>query len=249
MKSSAIRELLKVTEQPDMISFAGGLPAPEVFPVAQVAAATQNVLREHGVEALQYGPTEGYRPLRELVARRFSRGDLRLTVDNVLITSGSQQALDLLGKIFLDPGDHVIVEAPTYMGALQAWSPYGASYVTIPADEQGLQTDELDQALQQGAKYIYVLPNFQNPTGVTLTAERRQALVEKAGNAGVPIVEDDPYAELRFEGEHIPALLQYEGQGQEEHYQGNVIYLGTFSKVLAPGMRVGWVIAAPASHP
>jgi len=245
MKSSAIRELLKVTEQPEMISFAGGLPAPEVFPVEQVKLASQKALTEHGEQALQYGATEGYRPLREWVARRMSRGSLKLSVENVLITSGSQQALDLLGKILINPGDSVIVEAPTYMGALQAWNPYGPNYATVPADAQGLRADELDVALQAGARYLYVLPNFQNPTGVTLSAERRQALSRKMRSAGVPIIEDDPYAELRFEGTDLPSLLTLEGQDQEGIYDGNVIYLGTFSKILAPGMRLGWVIAPP----
>ena len=245
MKSSAIRELLKVTEQPEMISFAGGLPAPEVFPVEQVKLASQKALTEHGEQALQYGATEGYRPLREWVAQRMSRGSLKLSVENVLITSGSQQALDLLGKILINPGDSVIVEAPTYMGALQAWNPYGPNYATVPADAQGLRADELDVALQAGARYLYVLPNFQNPTGVTLSAERRQALSRKMRSAGVPIIEDDPYAELRFEGTDLPSLLTLEGQDQEGIYDGNVIYLGTFSKILAPGMRLGWVIAPP----
>lgn len=273
MKSSAIRELLKVTEQPEMISFAGGLPAPEVFPIERVEMATHKVLTERGEQALQYGATEGYRPLRELLAQRMSRGNLQLTVENVLIVSGSQQALDLLGKIMLDPGDRIVVEAPTYMGALQAWNSYFQSpqtdrerivlqqsseekyttgivkdqerthYVAIPIDDHGMQTDQLEEALQQNPKYIYVLPNFQNPTGVTLTEERRRTLVQKARRYGVPIVEDDPYAELRFEGEHLPSLLALEGEQQEGLYHGNGIYLGTFSKTMAPGMRLGWVIA------
>jgi 2-aminoadipate transaminase len=243
MKSSAIRELLKVTEQPEVISFAGGLPAAELFPVERVKAATCKVLEERGAQALQYGATEGYRPLREWIARRMSRGALRLDVENVLVTSGSQQALDLLGKIMIDPGDRIVVEAPTYMGALNAWNPYETAYVTVSMDEYGLRTDELDEAFQQGPKYIYVLPNFQNPTGVTLTAERRQALLGKARQYGVPVIEDDPYGELRFEGEELPSLLSLEGEQQAGAYQGNVIYLGTFSKTLAPGMRLGWVIA------
>ena len=243
MKSSAIRELLKVTEQPEMISFAGGLPAPEVFPVERVEMATRKVLAERGEQALQYGATEGYRPLRELLAQRMSRENLHLTAENVLIVSGSQQALDLLGKIMIDPGDRIVVEAPTYMGALQAWHSYGARYVTVSADEQGMQTDHLEEALQQNPKFIYVQPNFQNPTGVTLTKERRDVLVAKARQYGVPFVEDDPYAELRFEGEHLPSLFMLEGERQEGPYQGNGIYLGTFSKTMAPGMRLGWVIA------
>ncbi len=246
MKSSTIRELLKITEQPEMISFAGGLPAPELFPVEQVKAATCKVLEEQGAQALQYGATEGYRPLRAWIARRMSHGALQLSVENVLITSGSQQALDLLGKILIDPGDRLVVEAPTYMGALQAWSPYGATYVTVPTDEHGMRTNELDGALQQTPKYIYALPNFQNPTGVTLAAERRPELLSKARQYSVPIVEDDPYAELRFEGERLPTLLALEAEQQTGIYQGNVIYLGTFSKTIAPGLRLGWVIAPTA---
>jgi 2-aminoadipate transaminase len=245
MRSSAIRELLKVTEQPEMISFAGGLPASELFPVEQVKAATCKVLAEQGAQALQYGATEGYRPLRELIARQMSRG-VQLDVDNVLITSGSQQALDLLGKVLIDPEDRIVVEAPTYMGALSAWNPYEAAYVAVSMDEYGLRTDELEAVFQQKPKCIYVLPNFQNPTGVTLAAERRLALLKKARQYGVCIVEDDPYAELRFEGEALPSLLSLEGEQQTGAYQGNVIYLGTFSKTLAPGMRLGWVIAPTA---
>ncbi|HEY5002687.1 MAG TPA: PLP-dependent aminotransferase family protein, partial [Ktedonobacteraceae bacterium] len=149
----------------------------------------------------------------------------------------------LLGKIIIDPGDRIVVEAPTYMGALQAWSSYGAAYVMVAVDEQGMQTDLLEEALQQNPKYIYVLPNFQNPTGVTLSEERRRILVQQARRYGVPIVEDDPYGELRFEGEPLPSLLALEGEQQEGTYQGNGIYLGTFSKIMAPGMRLGWVIA------
>ncbi|MBV9710548.1 MAG: PLP-dependent aminotransferase family protein, partial [Ktedonobacteraceae bacterium] len=177
------------------------------------------------------------------LAQRMSQGNLRLTAENVLIVSGSQQALDLLGKIMIDPGDSIVVEAPTYMGALQAWNAYGARYVTVSADEHGMQTDHLEEVLQQNPKYIYVLPNFQNPTGVTLTEGRRRTLVQQARHYGVPIVEDDPYAELRFEGKHLPSLLLLEGEQQEGTYQGNGIYLGTFSKTMAPGMRLGWVIA------
>jgi 2-aminoadipate transaminase len=242
MRSSAIRELLKVTEQSGVISFAGGLPAAELFPVEQVKAATCKALEKQGVQTLQYGATEGYRPLRELVAQDMSRG-VQLNIDNVLITSGSQQALDLLGKIMIDPGDRIVVEAPTYMGALNAWNPYEPEYVTVSMDEHGARIDELEEAFQQSPKYMYVLPNFQNPTGVTLTAERRRALLKKARQHTILIIEDDPYAELRFEGEALPSLLSLEGEQQAGTYEGNVIYLGTFSKTLAPGMRLGWVIA------
>jgi 2-aminoadipate transaminase len=250
MSSSAIRELLKVTEQPDFISFAGGLPAPEVFPVAEVAAAAQRILRDAGAQALQYGATEGYRPLRALVAERMTCAGVPASVENVLITTGSQQALDLLGKILVDRGDHVLVDTPTYLAALQAWSVYGAAYVEAPADDQGVRTDALGPLLRARPAFIYCQPNFQNPAGVTLAAERREALVRLAARHGVPIVEDDPYRDLRFEGADLPRLIEHDArlraaQTHEEQYAGGVSYLSTFSKILAPGLRVGWVVAAP----
>lgn len=248
MGSSAIRELLKLTEQPDIISFGGGLPAPDVFPVEEFNEACQRVLRESGAKALQYGPTEGYLPLRELIVRHTSRYGINVTPDNILITSGSQQALDLLGKILINPGDHILVESPTYLGALQAWSAYGAEYVTVPMDENGMNTDLLEEALRSGPKFIYVLPNFQNPTGVTLSLERRSKVVELADRYGVPIVEDDPYGQLRYEGEHLPPVVLLDSQYRDcvtPDYRGNVIYLSTFSKTLAPGLRLAWVVAPP----
>lgn len=249
MAGSAIRELLKLTESPDIISFAGGLPAPELFPKDEFLAAAERVLNaENGALALQYSTTEGFRPLRELIARRTSRYGIHVSGDNVVITSGSQQALDLLGKIFINRGDRIVVEAPTYLGALQAWNAYGAEYVTVPMDENGMDTDELENALRTGPKFIYALPNFQNPSGVTLSLERRRRLVELAERYGVPIVEDDPYGQLRYEGEHLPSLVTLDAQLVDHCdlcYTGNVIYLSTFSKTLAPGLRVGWVIAPP----
>jgi len=246
MGSSAIRELLKLTEKPDIISFGGGLPAPEVFPVEEFHAACERVLKDHGAQALQYSTTEGYQPLREQIARHTSRYHIKINPENVLLTSGSQQALDLLGKIFINPGDHILVEEPTYLGALQAWSAYGAEYVPVPADKCGMNTDYLEEALRAGPKFIYVLPNFQNPTGVTLSLERRQKLVELADRYGVPIVEDDPYGQLRYEGEHLPAVVTLDDQFRNNkgaRYHGNVIYLSTFSKILSPGLRLGWVVA------
>lgn len=248
MGSSVIRELLKLTEKPDIISFGGGLPAPDVFPVEEFADACQRVLREAGAKALQYGATEGYIPLREMIARHTGRYGIEVTPENILITSGSQQALDLLGKIFINPGDRILVESPTYLGALQAWNAYGAEYVSVPADNDGLDTDALEAALRSGPKFIYVLPNFQNPTGVTLSLERRHKLIEMADRYGVPIVEDDPYGQLRYEGEHLPSVVVLDSQKREngDHcYRGNVIYLSTFSKTLAPGIRLAWVIAPP----
>jgi 2-aminoadipate transaminase len=247
-KTSEIRELLKLTEQPDMISFAGGLPAPEVFPIKEFQEACNYVLNERGAQALQYGTSEGYTPLREMIARHNGRFSVPVTADNILITSGSQQALDLLGRLFINRGDYIVVESPTYLGALQAWSAYGAQYITVPADEHGMITDHLEEALRVGPKFIYILPNFQNPSGSTLSLERRKRLILLADQYGVPIIEDDPYGQLRFEGEHIPSVVMLDNQYRNDtdgEYSGNVIYLSTFSKLLAPGLRLAWVIAPP----
>lgn len=248
MGSSAIRELLKYTELPDLISFAGGLPAPDVFPVDEFNTACDRVLREQGAVALQYSATEGYLPLREMISRHSARYGIKITPENVLITSGSQQALDLLGKILIDPGDRILVESPTYLAAIQAWKAYGAEFITVPMDENGMNTDYLEEALRVGPKFIYVLPNFQNPTGETLSYERRRKLIELADQYGVPIVEDDPYGQLRYEGEHLPSIVVLDSQSRDDGhpcYRGNVIYLSTFSKTLAPGLRLGWVVAPP----
>jgi 2-aminoadipate transaminase len=245
MGSSIIRELLKWTEQPDIISFAGGLPAPEVFPVEQFKEACNTVLDEFGAQALQYSTTEGYRPLREMIARHTTRFGIDITPENILITSGSQQALDFIGRVFINQGDHIVCESPTYLGALQAWNAYGAQYISVPSDENGMIVDELEKALRVGPKFIYVLPNFQNPAGSTLNLERRKKLVELADRYGVPIIEDDPYGQLRYEGEHLPAVVTLDSQfrGDDGTYTGNVIYLSTFSKILAPGIRLAWVVA------
>jgi len=245
MGSSVIRELLKLTEQPDIISFGGGLPAPEVFPVKEFRAACNYILDNFGPQSLQYSTTEGYRPLREMIARHTERYSVNITPDNILITSGSQQALDFIGRVFVNQGDHIVVESPTYLGALQAWNAYGAQYIAVPSDENGMIVDKLEEALRIGPKFIYVLPNFQNPSGTTLSLERRKKLVELADRYGVPIVEDDPYGQLRFEGDHLPSLVWLDSQfrGDNGCYTGNVIYLSTFSKLLAPGIRLAWVIA------
>jgi 2-aminoadipate transaminase len=246
IRSSAIRELLKLTSIPDVISFAGGLPAPDVFPIEQFKEAANVVLTEMGDRALQYGTTEGYQPLREMIARNAGKYGIQITADNVLITTGSQQALDLLGKIFINRGDRILVESPTYLGAIQAWNAYGVKYVTIPFDENGMRTDMLEARLRTGIKFIYVLPNFQNPTGVTLSRERRKQLVEMADNYGVPIVEDDPYGQLRYEGDHLPPVVVLDDEMRAKEvpiYSGNVIYTSTFSKILAPGLRLAWVVA------
>ena len=245
MGSSIIRELLKLTERPEIISFGGGLPAPEVFPVKEFRQACCYVLDNFGPQSLQYSTTEGYRPLREMIARHTERYSVTITADTILITSGSQQALDFIGRVFINQGDHIVVESPTYLGAIQAWNAYGAQYIAVPSDENGMDVDKLEEALRIGPKFIYVLPNFQNPSGTTLSLERRKQLVELADRYGVPIVEDDPYGQLRFEGEHLPSLVWLDSQyrGDNGTYTGNVIYLSTFSKLLAPGIRLAWVIA------
>jgi len=249
MQSSAIREILKLTQAPDVISFAGGLPAPEAFPIEPIREASDFVLSEMGAKVLQYYPTEGFVPLRELLCGFGVEQGVGASIDNVLITSGSQQALDLIGKVFINRGDLILVESPTYLGAIQAFNAYGAEYLAVPFDDQGMQTDALEEALRAGPKLIYVIPNFQNPTGVTMSLKRRQRLVELADQYGVPIVEDDPYGKLRYEGEYIPPVIAVDAEfrGQcEETYCGNVIYLSTFSKTLAPGLRMAWVTAPVA---
>jgi 2-aminoadipate transaminase len=248
MGSSVIRELLKFTEQPDIISFAGGLPAPEVFPVKEFQEACNQVLIDHGAQALQYSTTEGYLPLREMIARHNTRYSVRVTAENIMITSGSQQALDFIGRLFVNRGDYIVVESPTYLGALQAWNAYGAQYISVPSDENGMIMDKLEEALRIGPKFIYILPNFQNPSGSTLSLERRKRLVLLADQYGVPIVEDDPYGQLRYDGEHIPSVATLDSRYRNDNdgeYTGNVIYLSTFSKLLAPGLRLAWVIAPP----
>ncbi|HKJ39208.1 MAG TPA: PLP-dependent aminotransferase family protein [Anaerolineales bacterium] len=248
MGSSVIRELLKLTAQPDIISFAGGLPAPKVFPLKEFQSACNIVLENDGPQALQYSTTEGYLPLREMIARHTARYSVKVSADNIMITSGSQQALDFIGRLFLNRGDYIVVESPTYLGALQAWNAYGAQYIPVRSDENGMVVDELEAALRIGPKFIYVLPNFQNPSGSTLSLERRKQLIELADKYGVPIVEDDPYGQLRYEGEHIPSVVSLDSDFRGEnggHYSGNVIYLSTFSKLLAPGLRLAWVIAPP----
>jgi 2-aminoadipate transaminase len=248
IKSSAIRELLKLTQRPEVISFAGGLPAPEVFPTKEFGEACQRVLAEKGKEALQYGATEGYGPLRELIAANMMRYGIVATPDNVMLTSGSQQALDLIAKLLINRGDRILVEAPTYLGALQAFAVFGAEYVSVPIDHDGLRTDLLDEALRSGPKFMYLLPNFQNPGGVTLSRERREELVYMSDKYGVPIIEDDPYGQLRYEGEHVPPLVMMDRVNLRRDYEyklGNVIYMSTFSKTLAPGLRLGWIVAPP----
>src|SRR5436853_2533120 len=246
IKSSAIRELLKITQRPEVISFAGGLPAPDVFPIARFEQACHTVLQKNGPASLQYSATEGYEPLREMLAQNMARYGIRARTENVLITSGSQQALDLIGKLLINRGDRILVEAPTYLGPLQSFSVYGAQYVPVPVDEDGLLTEQLDSSLRAGPKFMYVLPNFQNAAGVTLSEGRRHQLILLADKYGIPIIEDDPYGQLRYEGEHIAPLvvLDRENVRRDNGFTlGNVIYLSTFSKTLAPGIRLAWIVA------
>jgi 2-aminoadipate transaminase len=248
VKSSAIRELLKITQKPEVISFAGGLPAPDVFPTERFREACDKVLATQGRQALQYSATEGHEPLREMIARNATGYGVKAKPENVLITSGSQQALDLIGKLLINPGDRVLVEAPTYLGALQAFNVYGAEYISVASDNDGLQTANLEESLRLGPKFMYVLPNFQNPAGTTLAEGRRHELVLLSERYGIPIIEDDPYGQLRYEGEHLMPLIALDRQnvGNDDDYsRGNVIYLSTFSKTLAPGLRLGWIIAPP----
>jgi len=233
LKSSAIRDILKLMSRPGIISFAGGLPAPELFPVKEIADAAQNVLFKNGETALQYSITEGLIPLREKIINDFKN----LDIENIIITQGSQQGLDLISKLFLDKGDIVFTETPSYLGALQVFQLFQANVIAIPSDEKGIQTDELEKRLKaQKPKLIYLMPNFQNPSGVTLSMERRMELIRLAKNYGLLIVEDDPYGELIFEGEKLPSLFSL---AQSK----NFIYMSSFSKTVAPGFRVAYVIA------
>jgi 2-aminoadipate transaminase len=237
MKSSIIRELLKFTMIPDMISFAGGLPAPEAFPVRDFQDACSWVLGHDAERALQYGPTEGFAPLKDYLIEAMRRYELPAGRRNLLFTNGSQQALDLIGRVFIDKGDKIITGRPTYLGAIQAWNVYGPEYVTVPLDDDGMRIDELEKALEANpnARFIYVLPNFHNPAGTTLPLDRRHRLVELAAKYGAFIIEDDPYGELRFEGEDIIPICAL--------HKENTLYLSTFSKTLAPSLRLGWIVA------
>jgi len=244
MSSSVIRETLKFAQQPDLISLAGGWPAAGLFPVADLADVCRAVLAERSEVALQYGLTEGYLPLRRTLAGLAQAKGMPVDEDNVLVTTGSQQALDLVGRVFIDPGDVVLVERPTYLGALQAWRAYGARFASVELDKDGLCVDALEEAIREHKpKFIYVMPNFHNPAGVTLSHARRLHLLELADRYGVALVEDDPYGDLRFEGEDIPPLYALDAARRPAGEPGSVIYLSTFSKTLAPGLRLGWIIA------
>ncbi|MCD2518603.1 PLP-dependent aminotransferase family protein [Massilia sp. G4R7] len=234
LQSSFIREILKITQRPEIISFAGGLPSPATFPVDVMKAAYDKVLSQTGKVALQYGPTDGYGPLREWIANSLSTEGSRILPEQILMTSGSQQALDLLGKVLIDEGSRVLVETPSYLGALQAFSVYRPEFASVETDEHGLVPSSID-AIAHGARLLYALPNFQNPTGRSLSLERRQELVETCARLGLPLIEDDPYGTLSYRGEPMPKMVAMNPDG--------VIYMGSFSKVLTPGIRLGYVCA------
>lgn len=243
-KKSAIRELLKLTKEPGIISFAGGLPAPETFPVEELREVTEEVLKNEAAFALQYGTTEGDDLLREQLVKRYREMGLDITKENLVITTASQQSLDFLGRVFINKGDKVIVEFPSYLGALQAFNAFGASPIGIPSDEHGMDPKLLEAKLAELAangeqvKFMYIIPDFQNPSGVTMPEFRRKEIIEIAHKYHVLIVEDSPYRELRFEGVAQPTIYQLDKEG-------TTITLGTFSKIFVPGFRIGWVIADP----
>lgn len=242
MKKSAIRELLKLTKDPEIISFAGGLPAPETFPKEELIGIVEEVILEQGDLALQYGTTEGDDRLREFIAKNYNDEGFNITKDNILVTTASQQGLDLLGKVFVNRGDKVMVGLPSYLGGLGAFNAYGADMIGIKFDEFGMRSDKLEEKLSElkangeKPKFIYIIPDFQNPAGVTMPEFRRKEIIAIARKYDVLIVEDSPYKQIRFEGEDQKSLFALDGDG-------HVINLGTFSKIFVPGFRIGWVIA------
>ena len=244
MNPSVIREILKVTEKPGIISFAGGLPSPLTFPIEAMREASERVLKDDGKAALQYAASEGYGPLREWVAQDLRKQGMSVSPDQVLITTGSQQGLDLLAKILIDAGSRILVETPTYLGALQAFTPMEPNVVSVDSDDHGVDAADLRAKVGTGAdkaRFVYLLPNFQNPTGRTMTEERRAAVAQVAIETGLPIIEDNPYGDLWFDAPPAPSL-------SSRHPEGSV-YLGSFSKILAPGLRLGYLVAPKALYP
>jgi 2-aminoadipate transaminase len=234
LQASFIREILKITQRPEIISFAGGLPSPATFPVERMKEAFDKVLTENGRVALQYGPTDGYAPLREWIANSLSTEGSTIVPEQILMVSGSQQALDLLGKVMIDEGSRVLVETPSYLGALQAFSVYRPEFASVDTDDHGLVPSSI-AGVAKGARLLYSLPNFQNPTGRSLSVERRRELVETCAQLGLPLIEDDPYGALSYKGAPMPRMVAMNPDG--------VIYMGSFSKVLTPGIRLGYVCA------
>jgi 2-aminoadipate transaminase len=239
VKASEIRELLALTAKPEIISFAGGLPAPELFPVDDMQAAIDAVMKEGGKSAMQYGTTEGAPRLREQIAERLlAKNNIRTDIKNILMTAGSQQGLDFAARLFVNPGDVIIMESPSYLGAINAFKLSQPNFVEVPTDENGMIMEELEKVLATtpNVKLIYVIPDFQNPSGRTWPLERRKQFMEIINKYEIPVLEDNPYGELRYKGEYQPALKSMDEKGL-------VIYLGTFSKILAPGLRLGWIVA------
>jgi 2-aminoadipate transaminase len=242
MKASDVRELLKLLQMPDMISFAGGMPNPEAFPVDIIRDITLDVLSKDGANVLQYGITEGYLPLRKSIADRMTKKGMSAATEDIMVVSGSQQAIDLMGKVFIDPKDVIVVSAPTYLAALTGFGTFQPTYEPIPIDDSNMRMDLFEERLKKLAKrsnqpkIVYVLPNFQNPAGVTMPEDNRKRLVELATEYDFIILEDDPYGELRYVGKDLRPLKSYDKEGR-------VVYMGTFSKVLSPGLRIGWVVA------
>ncbi|GGF98828.1 PLP-dependent aminotransferase family protein [Paenibacillus aceti] len=241
MKPSGTHQLLQMSERPEVISFAGGFPAPELFPVEALKAVCEAVLDEQGPASLQYSTTEGYIPLRTAICDRMKMIGIEASYEHVMITSGSQQAIDLTGKLFIDDGDVIICESPTYLAAINAFKLYNPQFVEVAMDEDGMIMEELEKKLQAhpGAKFIYTIPDFQNPTGRTMNLERRQRMVELANQYDVLILEDNPYGAIRFAGEPLPPIKHFDSEGR-------VIYLSTFSKIFSPGLRLGWICADEA---
>jgi 2-aminoadipate transaminase len=240
VRASEIRELLKLTQSPDIISFSGGLPSPKLFPIEDIKTACQTVLSESGREALQYTTTEGYAPLRRWVADRMNRRlGTRFSEDEILLTHGSQQAIDLTGKVFLDEDDVVLCESPTYLAAISAFRLFGCRFIEVPTDDDGMIPEELEKILatESRVKLIYTIPEFQNPTGRTWSLERKKAIVSIATRHGIVVLEDNPYGELRFEGDALPSSASFDTIG-------NVLCLGTFSKIFCPGYRIGWIASS-----
>lgn len=237
-KASDLNEILRLTQDPNVISFAGGLPAEELFPVEELMKINKDILENNDRKALQYNLAEGYVPLRKIIAKRMRDSGVDLTEENILITSGSQQGIEFSGRLFLDEDDVVICESPTYLGAIDAFRPYGPKFVEIETDDNGMIMEDLEKALkkEENVKFIYLVPDFQNPSGRTWSETRRKRLVELASQYDVAIIEDNPYGQLRFEGEEIPPIAHYSKTG-------NVIFLGTLSKIFCPGLRIGWIAA------
>lgn len=238
ISSSEIREILKVTQNPEIISFAGGLPAPELFPVNQIKEICNEILTKHGSQALQYSTTEGYKPLRTIIRERMKTIGIASEEDNIIITTGSQQAIDICGKMFIDEGDKIICESPTYLAALTAFKAYMPQILEAPMDEEGMIISELEKILEENpdVKLIYTIPDFQNPTGRTMSLNRRKKLVELANKFDLIIMEDNPYGAIRFSGEPLPPVKHFDTEGR-------VIYSSSFSKILCPGFRLGWISA------